>query len=102
MTIRSLLNSKAAKGIIGAIIIASFAYIGIVLFAWTVLGLFHPNVRNSNICKRMISNTYMPTIHNSLAHSDLVQRAFILYCLGMKLSLSLILFFLKMYSILFL
>jgi len=44
VTIKSLVNSRATKAVLLAMIVGSFAYIGIVLLAWVLLGLFHPYV----------------------------------------------------------
>ena len=44
VTIMSLINSRATKTILLTLIVGSFAYIGIVLLAWVLLGLFHPYV----------------------------------------------------------
>ena len=41
---KSVINSRTAKDILTALIIAMFAYIGISLLAWVLLGLFHPYV----------------------------------------------------------
>ncbi|XP_065887997.1 uncharacterized protein [Dysidea avara] len=43
VTIRSLMNSKTTLVLLAAAIVVSFAYVGITLLAWVILGLFHPN-----------------------------------------------------------
>ena len=49
VTIKSLINSRVTKALILALMVAAFAYVGIVLLTWVLLGLFHPYVsRYSN------------------------------------------------------
>lgn len=44
VTIRSVINSRATKATLLALLVAGFAYIGVTLLAWVMLGLFHPYV----------------------------------------------------------